>query len=91
MPNLYATKIRLSRLPIQLCKAVFGIKSPYKGRQRLAFIADDLSLADMDAPEVMPAGSTQRVELDPAAKLIDAFYVAETTVRRERTAVSFLA
>lgn len=85
------TRIYITRQPMQLCKAVWGIKSPLHGRPKFVFCADDPTLSDMDAPELIPAGSTRRVENEPFNGIAGPFYITETNIRRERSAISFLA
>ncbi len=48
--------------PPQLIKTVYGITSRMKGGSQLAFCANDPTLSSMDAPEIMPSGSTRRIE-----------------------------
>ena len=80
------TRIYIARKPLQLVKTIWGIKSAYKDWPRLAFCDDDSALANMDAPEILPAGSTGRQDV------FGGYYIVrETTTRRNPARVSFLA
>jgi|GEM_PF-4706585 hypothetical protein len=53
------TPIKVSLVPLQIVKTVFGIASPRNGSSQLVFCEDDLTLHAMDAPEVLPSGSAK--------------------------------
>lgn len=53
------TPIKVSLLPFQIVKTVFGIASPRNGQSKLVFVEDDPTLSAMDAPEVLPSGSAK--------------------------------
>lgn len=67
--------------PRQLIKCVHGLRD---ARSALTLILDDSTLMDMDAPELMPAGSTVRLEpLRDHRDHHDYFVVRETVVFRD--------
>lgn len=74
---------RFDLTPVQLIRKVWGL-----GRKKhcidLTLVLDDSTLMDMDAPDVLPAGSTRREET-PAAGSHQTIYWAprETIVARE--------
>lgn len=56
------TPLKVSLLPLQIVKTVSGIASPWKGSSKLAFCEDDPTLSAMDAPDILPSGSTLRID-----------------------------
>lgn len=65
-----------------MIKCVYGLRDD---RTKLTLILDDSTLMDMDAPELLPAGSMVRVEpLRDHPDHHDYFVIWETTVIRDR-------
>lgn len=69
--------------PIQLVKTVWGLRGS-EGNLDLTLVSTDPMLMDMDAPVVLPAGSTLRIEPLPVTH--PEYYEArDRWIYRERT------
>lgn len=70
-------------VPRQMIKCVYGLRDS-KYPTGLSLIHNDSTLMDMDAPELLPAGSTVRIEpLLDHPDYHDYFVIRETVVFRD--------